>query len=133
MFPKTFSEIVSTPIRPIATTANEITVNDEIFTTPDKSTTQNIRCTWEKAENCAFLEPPIEGYIPDRRLWPPLGYDRLCYFHRAANNYIGHCEPCDLHTNRSNILIPCNDPGNYCEAYSRMSQVYKEECESGFM
>ena len=98
VFPKTFSEIISTPTRPIAAIANEITVNDEIFTTPGKITTQNMRCPWKKAENCAFLEPPIEGHIPSRRSL--IGFtDRLCYFHRSANNYIENCKPCDLHRN----------------------------------
>ena len=131
VFPKTFSEIISTPTRPIAAIGNEITVNDELFTTPGKITTQNMRCPWNKAENCAFLEPPIEGPIPS---YKSIGFeDRLCYFHRTANSAIEHCNPCDLHKNRSKILIPCNDSGNYCGAYRKMSSDRKKEIENGFM
>ena len=64
-YPKTFAEITSTSIpAPIATTANEITVSDEIFTTPDKSTTQNERCSWKKAENCTWFNCSEEGPAP---------------------------------------------------------------------
>ena len=121
-FPKTFSEILSTPIRaPIATTADEITVNDEIFTTPDKSTTQSDSCSWEKAENCAWFDSPYEGYI----VWPRRF--SLCEFHRVANNILGSSanHTCKLHVKRSNILIPC-ESGNYCFRYVALSQFYKD-------
>ena len=119
-YPKTFEEIASTSnSAPIMTTADEITVNDEIFTTPDKSTTQSDRCTWEKAENCAWFDSPFEGHIGWTRR------SKLCEFHRGANDLLRTSELCELHVKRSNILIPCESE-IYCYRYSVLSQFYKD-------
>ena len=101
VFPKTFSEIVSTPIHtPISTTAEESTVNDEIYTTPIKSSTQTDKCSWEKAEKCMWFDPPLEGRAPTRHAY------KMCKFHYEIHKKLPFSSEhsCDLHENRLNIF-----------------------------
>lgn len=133
-FPKTFSEIVSTPIRaPVTTTADEITVRDEIFTTPDKKTTQNIRCSWNRDDKCVWFNCNEEGPEPYRSNQQPQDF---CGFHKMANDYftwyIFRFKTCNFHEKRSNISFPCDKKPeeDYCDRFRSLKYEYPNFVES---
>ena len=124
VFPKTFSEIISTPTRPIAaigneitvtpissTTAEEFTVTDEIYTTPTKSSKETNKCSWEKSEQCLWFNSQIEGRFTT-------DHDKLCGFHKTLNFKMND-KPCEFHKKRSNIFTPC-ESGKSCLTYFKV-------------